>query len=57
MKIDSYNVKQYENTRIVSEIELLEPIVKRKKYVLAYVKELSSNCLIPVKDIKELDMV
>lgn len=51
MKIDSYNIKQYENERVVSKINLLETINKRKKYVLAYVETLQANCLIPVKDI------
>lgn len=54
MKIDSYKVKQYEGQRIVSEIELIEEIPKNAKFALVYVKELSANCLIPVKDISGL---
>lgn len=51
MKVDSYEIKQYENQRIVSHIELLEPVKKGKKYVLAYVESLRGNYLVPVKDI------
>lgn len=53
MKIDSYDIKQYEGKRVVSKIELLEEIKPRQKYVLAYVEYLSANCLVPVKDIRE----
>ena len=50
-KIDTYNIKQYENQRIVSVIELLEPIGK-KKFVLCWVEYLNANCLVKVSDIK-----
>ena len=56
LKIDSYQVKQYEGERIVSSIELLEEINPKKKYVLAYVETLQANCLVSIKDIqKDLD--
>lgn len=55
MKIDSYNIKQYENERVVSNIILLEKIDPKKKFVLAYVETLQANCLIPVKEIVNLE--
>jgi len=53
LKVDSYEIKQYEGERVVSSIELCEDIKPRQKYVLAYVENLQANCLVPVKDIKE----
>ena len=50
MKLDSYEVKQYENERIVDEVELLEEI-GRKKWILVYSPKLLANILVPVKDL------
>jgi len=50
--IDSYDVMQYENTRVVSEVELLETPTSKQKYVLAEVKYLKANCLVKIKDLK-----
>jgi hypothetical protein len=49
-KIDSYEVKQYIGKRVVSEVEILEDIGK-KKWVLCYVIALQANCLVKVSDL------
>lgn len=48
-KIDSYNVKQYENERFVDIVELLEK--PKNKYVLCYSKKYRANVLIPKNEL------
>jgi hypothetical protein len=52
-KVDSYRVKQYENERIVCEVEVIEDC-KYKKFILCYSESLRANLLVPRKDIFEL---
>lgn len=54
-KIDTYNVKQWEEKRVVSLVTLLETPSKRKKWVLVDVEELSAICLVPRKDLKPVN--
>lgn len=48
-KVDSYNVKQYENERFVDYVILLEK--PKNKYVLCYSKKYRANVLIPKNEL------
>lgn len=52
-KVDSYNVKQYENERFVDIVELLEK--PKNKYVLCYSKKYRANVLIPKNELHILN--
>ncbi len=51
--IDTYKVKQYEDTRVVSDVEVIEDL--KAKYVLCYVETLRANCLVLFSDLKPID--
>ena len=51
-KIDSYNVKQYENTRIVDTVIVVETPKKYSKLVLVYSPLLLANILVKRNDLK-----
>lgn len=53
LQLDSYQVKQYENERIVDEVEVLEPSSARAKWVLVYSPKLMANILVPKSDLTE----
>ena len=50
-KIDTYQVSQYENERVCSEVQLLEVPKKYAKRVLCYVAVLKADCLVWIKDL------
>lgn len=53
LKLDSYDVKQYEGERIV-DLVILDEDEKwptKKKFVLVYSKKLLANILAPVADL------
>lgn len=52
-KVDSYNVCQYEDTRFVDVVELIE--AADKKYILCYSPKYRANVLIPRSELTALD--
>jgi hypothetical protein len=52
-KLDSYDVKQYENERIVDVVQVIEEPKLKSKYVLVYSGKLKANVLVPKKDLME----
>ena len=50
-KVDSYEVKQYENERFVDIVELLEKPKRNSKLVLCYSPKYRANVLIPRKEL------
>ena len=53
-KIDSYKVKQWEEKRVVSEVEVLETPKKYAKNVLVNVKSLRTVAIVPIKELTSL---
>ena len=51
-KIDSYNVKQYENMRIVDIVTLIETPKKYSKLILVYSPLLRANILVKRNELK-----
>jgi len=51
-KVDSYNVKQYENERFVDIVTVVETPTKRQKTVLCYSPKYMANVLISKIDLK-----
>jgi len=52
--IDTYEVKQYENERIVDDVEVIDPFLKRSRYALVYSPKLNANVLVKKTDLKEI---
>ena len=56
LKLDSYSVKQYENERVVDNVEVLEDSSGRSKWVLVYSPHLSANILVNKADLENPDI-
>ena len=56
LKLDSYTVKQYENERVVDNVEVLEDSSGRAKWVLVYSPNLSANILAHKSDLEKPDI-
>lgn len=52
--IDSYEVKQYENKRVVDDVEVFDVFSGKTKYVLVYSPKLNANVLVKKTDLKEI---
>lgn len=54
-KVDTYNVKDYEEKRVVDLVSIVHEPSDHAKIVLVYIPSLMASCLVPVKELKQVD--
>ena len=52
--VDTYLVKQYEDTRVVDDVTVLSAPSAKAKQVLCYSPYLRANVLIPIGELKKI---